>query len=59
MPVDEALRGGQLSGHGGARGPLMLQGQGGGALALLGGDNDNLEWRRAWQTQAQWPAGMG
>ena len=37
---EEALRGA----HG------MLQGQGHGALALLGGDNGNLEWRRAWQT---------
>jgi hypothetical protein len=41
--VDEVLRGGQLSGQGGARGLLMLQGQGHSTLALLGGSNDSLD----------------
>jgi hypothetical protein len=41
--VDEALRGGQLSGQGGARGPLIVQSQGRGALALLGGGNGSLD----------------
>jgi hypothetical protein len=43
MPVAEALRDGQLGGQGRTRGPLMCQGQGRDALALLGGSDDNLD----------------
>ena len=41
--MDKAMRGGQLGDQGGARGPLMCQGQGRDALALLGGSDGSLD----------------
>jgi hypothetical protein len=43
VSVDKELRGGKLGGKGGARGPLMCQGQGRNALALLGGSDGSLD----------------
>jgi hypothetical protein len=43
---EEALRSGHMSGQGGAHGALLLQREGHGALALLGGSDGGAGWWR-------------